>query len=121
MNFKRIPFTLAAALALALAGCNKNEPSTPVADGANKPANSTAAEAAKAEAAKAEAAKAEATKAEAAKDEAVKAEAIKAEAAKAEAVKAALQGPVTVDCPASLLRKQAHCLLFLDSESASLL
>jgi|ERR1051326_574115 glucosamine-6-phosphate deaminase len=40
---------------------------------------------------------------------------------KAEAVKAALQGPVSVACPASILRKQAHCLLFLDSESASLL
>src|SRR5256885_1258275 len=40
---------------------------------------------------------------------------------KAEAVKAALQGPVTVACPGSVLRKQAHCLLFLDCESASLL
>ena len=40
---------------------------------------------------------------------------------KAEAVKAALQGPVTVACPGSILRKQAHCLLFLDSDSASLL
>ena len=40
---------------------------------------------------------------------------------KAEAVQAALQGPITVTCPGSILRKQAHCLLFLDSESASLL
>jgi glucosamine-6-phosphate deaminase len=40
---------------------------------------------------------------------------------KAEAVRAALKGPITVACPASQLRKQAHCLLFLESESASLL
>jgi glucosamine-6-phosphate deaminase len=40
---------------------------------------------------------------------------------KAEAVKAALRGPVCTDCPASILRKQAQCFLFLDAESASLL
>ena len=40
---------------------------------------------------------------------------------KAKAVKAALQGPIGTACPASFLRKQAHCLLFLDAESAKLL
>jgi len=40
---------------------------------------------------------------------------------KAKAVKAALQGPISTACPASFLRKQAHCTLFLDAESASLL
>jgi len=40
---------------------------------------------------------------------------------KAEAVKTALQGPIHTACPASVLRKQAHCLLFLDADSASLL
>ena len=40
---------------------------------------------------------------------------------KAEAVKAALHGPISTVCPASVLRKQANCLLFLDAESASLL
>jgi len=40
---------------------------------------------------------------------------------KAEAVKAALQGPIHPACPASILRRQANCLLFLDAESASLL
>ena len=40
---------------------------------------------------------------------------------KAQAVKAALHGPQDTSCPASWLRKQAHCLLFLDAESASLL
>ena len=40
---------------------------------------------------------------------------------KAEAVKAAVRGPVSTECPASILRRQAHCLLFLDAESASLL
>jgi len=40
---------------------------------------------------------------------------------KAQAVKDALLGPISTACPASFLRKQAHCLLFLDSESASLL
>ena len=40
---------------------------------------------------------------------------------KAEAVKAALEGPVTPDCPASILQHQPHARLFLDQESASLL
>lgn len=40
---------------------------------------------------------------------------------KAEAVKAALEGPVTPDCPASILRTQAHVRMYLDGESASLL
>ena len=38
---------------------------------------------------------------------------------KAAAVKAALRGPIETACPASFLRKQAHCTLFLDAESAS--
>lgn len=40
---------------------------------------------------------------------------------KAEAVKKALKGPITTLCPASILRRQKHCRLFLDAESASLL
>jgi glucosamine-6-phosphate deaminase len=40
---------------------------------------------------------------------------------KAQAVKDALNGPISTACPASFLRKQAHCALFLDAESASLL
>lgn len=43
------------------------------------------------------------------------------EARKAAAVKAALEGPVTPDCPASILRTQAHVKLYLDPKSASLL
>ena len=43
------------------------------------------------------------------------------EARKAEAVKAALQGPVTPDCPASFLRTGAHVTLYLDQDSAALL
>ncbi len=39
---------------------------------------------------------------------------------KAAAVKAALRGPIETVCPASFLRKQAHCTLFLDAESAQL-
>ncbi len=39
---------------------------------------------------------------------------------KAEAVRAALTGPVSTACPASILRKQAHAVLFLDTESATL-
>jgi glucosamine-6-phosphate deaminase len=41
------------------------------------------------------------------------------EARKAAAVKAALLGPVTPDCPASILRTCAHARLFLDADSAS--
>jgi len=40
---------------------------------------------------------------------------------KAPAVRAALEGPITPDCPASILRRQAHAVLYLDAESASLL
>ena len=40
---------------------------------------------------------------------------------KAEAVKAALEGPVSEDCPASILRVHPNAILFLDSDSASLL
>jgi len=40
---------------------------------------------------------------------------------KAEAVKAALEGPITPQCPASILQRQAHARLYLDQESASLL
>ena len=39
---------------------------------------------------------------------------------KAEAVRAALQGPVTPACPASILRTQPHVTIYLDQESASL-
>ena len=40
---------------------------------------------------------------------------------KAAAVMAALTGPLTEDCPASILRKTPHARLFLDEDSASLL
>ncbi len=40
---------------------------------------------------------------------------------KAQAVKDALRGPVNTDCPASILRQQVHCVLFLDADSAALL
>jgi glucosamine-6-phosphate deaminase len=40
---------------------------------------------------------------------------------KAAAVKAALEGPITPECPASILRRQAHARLYLDRESAALL
>jgi glucosamine-6-phosphate deaminase len=40
---------------------------------------------------------------------------------KAQAVKDALQGPVSTKCPASILRRQAHCTLFVDADSTSLL
>jgi glucosamine-6-phosphate deaminase len=40
---------------------------------------------------------------------------------KAPAVRAALEGPVTPDCPASILQRQPHALLYLDWESSSLL
>ncbi|MCX6031714.1 MAG: glucosamine-6-phosphate deaminase [Chloroflexi bacterium] len=45
--------------------------------------------------------------------------AIVPEARKAEAVAAALLGPITEDCPASILRQTAHAHLFLDAESAA--
>jgi glucosamine-6-phosphate deaminase len=40
---------------------------------------------------------------------------------KALAVQAALEGPVTEDCPASILRQHPNVTLFLDRDSASLL
>jgi len=40
---------------------------------------------------------------------------------KAQAVRDALRGLVSTKCPASWLRKQAHAMLFLDTDSASLL
>jgi glucosamine-6-phosphate deaminase len=40
---------------------------------------------------------------------------------KAQAVQDALHGPISTACPASFLRQQNHCTLFLDAESASLL
>ncbi len=40
---------------------------------------------------------------------------------KALPIKNALEGPITTDCPASFLRRQAHCTLLLDDDSASLL
>lgn len=83
MKTNRISLTLAAALALGLASCSKNEPAIPTAKDANKDAVS----AAKAETAKA----ADAAKSEAARvAEAAKVEAAKVEAAKtADATKAA--------------------------------
>jgi glucosamine-6-phosphate deaminase len=47
--------------------------------------------------------------------------AIVPEARKAVPVRAALEGPVTPDCPASILRTQPHVTMYLDQESASLL
>jgi glucosamine-6-phosphate deaminase len=43
------------------------------------------------------------------------------ETRKAKAVKAMLEGPVTPQCPASVLRNHAHATLCLDADSASLL
>ena len=43
------------------------------------------------------------------------------ETRKAIAVKNALRGPISTACPASILRRQPHATLLLDSESASLL
>lgn len=40
---------------------------------------------------------------------------------KAISVRNALQGPITTTCPASILRRQKHCDLLLDADSASLL
>ena len=39
---------------------------------------------------------------------------------KARAVKETLRGPIRPACPASFLRQQSHCTLFLDGDSASL-
>jgi glucosamine-6-phosphate deaminase len=43
------------------------------------------------------------------------------ESRKAAAVRAALEGPVTPECPASILRTAAHAHLYLDGDSAALL
>ena len=40
---------------------------------------------------------------------------------KAEAVRNALEGPVTPDCPASILREHENCSMFLDGPAGSLL
>lgn len=40
---------------------------------------------------------------------------------KARAVKAALEGPVTPECPASILQRHARCSIFFDEPAASLL
>lgn len=46
---------------------------------------------------------------------------ISPETRKAKAIQTALQGPVSPACPASILRKQAHATLLLDTDSAALL
>jgi len=43
------------------------------------------------------------------------------ETRKAKAVRDALEGPVSTQCPASILRRQAHCEMLLDVDSAALL
>jgi glucosamine-6-phosphate deaminase len=43
------------------------------------------------------------------------------EARKAKPVHAALYGPITTACPASILRRQANAILYLDAESSALL
>ncbi|MBN1641373.1 MAG: glucosamine-6-phosphate deaminase [Anaerolineae bacterium] len=43
------------------------------------------------------------------------------EARKAQAVKTSLEGPVTPDCPASILRTKPHVTMYLDVDSAALL
>lgn len=40
---------------------------------------------------------------------------------KADAVRRALEGPVSIDCPASILRTQKNAILYLDKQSSSLL
>jgi glucosamine-6-phosphate deaminase len=45
--------------------------------------------------------------------------AIVPEARKAEAVRQSLLGPVTEDCPGSILRQTPHAHLFLDAEAAA--
>jgi glucosamine-6-phosphate deaminase len=47
--------------------------------------------------------------------------AIVPEARKAAAVRAALEGPITPECPASILRTAPHARLYLDRDSAALL
>jgi glucosamine-6-phosphate deaminase len=43
------------------------------------------------------------------------------ESRKANAIRDALRGPIATCCPASILRRQAHCTLYLDPDSAALL
>ena len=43
------------------------------------------------------------------------------DARKARAVQCALEGPLTPDCPASILRNHPNCQIYLDYDSASLL
>lgn len=40
---------------------------------------------------------------------------------KAEAVRCTIKGPVTTECPASILRQHPYCRLYIDMDSASLL
>jgi Arc/MetJ-type ribon-helix-helix transcriptional regulator len=88
MKLKQISLTLAATLALGLAGCGKNESATTTAEKtAARSAETAKAEAAKADAARVEAAKVEAAKVEAARVETARAEAAKVEAARVEAAK----------------------------------
>ena len=47
--------------------------------------------------------------------------AIVPESRKAAAVRAAVEGPISTACPASILRTQPHATLYLDRESAALL
>ncbi len=46
---------------------------------------------------------------------------ISPEKRKAKAIRDALNGPISTQCPASILRRQAHATLLLDTDSASLL
>ena len=43
------------------------------------------------------------------------------EARKAGPVRAALEGPVSTACPASILQRTPHATIFLDADSAALL
>ena len=45
--------------------------------------------------------------------------AIVPEARKADAVQCSLRGPISEDCPGSILRQTPHAHLFLDRESAA--
>jgi hypothetical protein len=87
MKLKQISLTLAATLALGLAGCGKNESTTTAEETATRTAETAKAEAAKADAARVEAANAETARIEAAKVEAAKVEAARVESARVEAAK----------------------------------
>jgi len=43
------------------------------------------------------------------------------DARKAKAVKCAIEGPVSADCPSSILQRHDNCFIYLDPQSASLL